>query len=89
MSYRNQTSFEEWATNCGYNVARSQFASELRYADNETEAAFLAWKAGARSVVFEVTSSIPEPESLIDRVFNFMDRLAESRLNPRTIRPKL
>ena len=67
--------FEHWAASQSYDLAPAEpdFESE-RYADSQTQAAFLAWKAGASFIAIAVTGSTGEAETFVERILAFTER---------------
>ncbi len=74
----DKTAFERWALSHSYDIAPAEFPSETRrYADSQTQAAFLAWTAGVASLAPAATKTIPETETFIERILSFTIRNAE------------
>jgi hypothetical protein len=61
--------FELWAQANGYDAAPAVSPTDIRkYADRNTQAAFDAWIAGARSVARKLTEPTHETETLRDGI---------------------
>jgi hypothetical protein len=75
---KHKGAFECWAVSQSYDLALAESDSEIReYADGDTQAAFVAWRAGVTSVALSVSKSLLDRQSFIERILVFIERNAE------------